>query len=169
MNKATSPWWYDKPAGSWDEAAPIGNGKLGAMVFGHPSKERIALNEDSVWYGGPRDRNNPDALAHLAEIRRAIVQGELDVAHRLAAMALSGVPESQRHYMPLGDMRIEFAEGGDWSEYRRELDMMSGVVSASYLRDGVQYRQEAFASYPDGIMAFRYESDLPGASRSRHA
>jgi alpha-L-fucosidase 2 len=157
-----SELWFDKPAEAWEEALPIGNGKLGAMVFGHPSRERIALNEDSLWYGGPRDRNNPDALSHLEAIRSAIAEGRLDEAHELAAMALSGVPESQRHYLPLADLNLTFAEQGEVADYRRELDLADGIARIRYRRGNVRFEQEAFASEPDAVMAFRYAADEPG-------
>ena len=96
--------FYRTPASRWEEALPIGNGRLGAMVFGDPISERLQLNEDSLWYGGPRDRHNPDALKHLPDIRRLIFAGKLREAERLASLALTAVPETQRHYVPLGDL-----------------------------------------------------------------
>src|SRR5690242_19396658 len=99
---------FDGPAADWEEASPVGNGRLGAMVYGQPRQERLQLNEDSVWYGGPRDRNNPDARANLPEIRRLIFEGKLKEAERLARLALSGLPESQRHYLPLGHLLLDF-------------------------------------------------------------
>lgn len=154
--------WYSNPAQKWEEALPIGNGRLGAMIFGHPKQERIALNEDSVWYGGPRDRNNPDALKHLEDIRGMIAAGRLQEAHKLTTMALSGVPETQRHYMPLGDLRIRFEQQDAVEGYRRQLCLRTGLASSSYMASGVRYEQEAFASYPDGVMAFAYRTDQPG-------
>ena len=131
--------WFDKPADKWDEALPIGNGRLGAMVFGGMGRERIQLNEDSLWFGGPTDRNNPDALANLPAIREMLQGGRLNEAHRLAAMALSGVPESQRHYMPLGDLQLTLHEViGEIAEYERELDLKRGVVKVSYSMGGVR-------------------------------
>ena len=112
--------WYKKPANlyyGWNEALPIGNGRLGAMVFGGVQRERIQLNEDSVWYGGPRDRNNPDALENLPKIRELIKSGKISEAERLAAIALSGVPEGQRHYEPLGDVFIEFDGHDHYRDY----------------------------------------------------
>lgn len=103
--------WYGQPAdiqAGWNEALAVGNGRLGGMVFGGIVAERIQLNEDSEWYGGPRDRNNPDALKYLPEIRKLIAGGEIDKAERLACMALSGTPEGQRHYEPLGDLYLYF-------------------------------------------------------------
>ncbi|WP_168120533.1 glycoside hydrolase family 95 protein [Paenibacillus sp. HB172176] len=155
--------WFDRPAEIWEEALPIGNGRLGAMVFGQIQNERIALNEDSVWYGGPRDRNNPDAYANMEEIRSAIREGRLDEAHELALMALSGVPESQRHYQPLGDIVIDFDDVAAASSYRRELDLKQGLVHIHYDADGRHYEREAFASYPDAVMAFRFRANEPGA------
>lgn len=100
--------WYKKPAGDWNEALPLGNGRLGAMLFGGIETERIQLNEDSIWFGGPRDRNNPDALANLPEIRRLIFAGKLKEAENLATLALSGIPECQRRYQPLADLFLQF-------------------------------------------------------------
>ncbi|MFD0671247.1 glycoside hydrolase N-terminal domain-containing protein [Cohnella sp. GCM10027633] len=147
---------FGRPAGAWEEAHPIGNGKLGAMVFGDPRRERLALNEDSVWYGGPSDRNNPDALAYVGRIRDLIAEGRLREAQELAAMALSGVPESQRHYMPLGDLSIGLRLApGDISDYSRALDLSDGIARVSYLAGDVRYERETFASFPDGVIAVR--------------
>lgn len=100
--------WYRQPAGEWNEALPIGNGRLGAMIFGGAAEEKLQLNEDSVWYGGPRDRNNEDALPHLPEIRKLILEGRLLEAEKLASMSMAGLPEAQRHYLPLGELLLSF-------------------------------------------------------------
>ena len=99
---------FDAPAASWEEALPIGNGKLGGMVFGLPFTERIQLNEDSVWYGGPQNRINPSAKEYLPKIRKLILCGKIREAQELCTFALSGLPEEQRHYEPLGNLYIEF-------------------------------------------------------------
>lgn len=153
--------WFDKPAQTWEEALPIGNGRLGAMVFGQPDKEKIALNEDSLWYGGARDRNNPDAKTHLEQIRTYLRNGQLDQAEELAIMALSGIPESQRHYLPLGELMIQFQQHGEWQAYHRELDMRDGVVKIDYEVDGTVWQREAFSSYPDAVLVFRFCSSIP--------
>ncbi|MGM0883780.1 MAG: glycoside hydrolase family 95 protein [Bacillota bacterium] len=156
--------WYDKPADNWNEALPIGNGRLGAMVFGKVYSERIQLNEDSVWYGGPMDRNNPDALKHLPRIRELIFEGKVKEAERLAAFALPGVPEGQRHYEPLGNFYLFFGgEEGEITEYIRELDLETGVAAVSYNRDGVQYRREIFTSFPNQSLVIRLTADTPGS------
>ncbi|CAG7635467.1 glycoside hydrolase N-terminal domain-containing protein [Paenibacillus allorhizosphaerae] len=154
--------WFKQPAGKWDEALPIGNGRLGGMVFGHPSRERIQLNEDTVWYGGPRDRNNPDALENLPEIRRLLFDGKLKEAHRLAELAFSGTPNSQRHYMTAGDLLLFMDGQREAADYSRSLDLETAVVSTAYECGGVRYKRETFASYPDGIIAMRIEADRPG-------
>lgn len=154
---------FDAPAKDWNEALPIGNGKLGGMVFGVANTERIQLNEDSVWYGGPRDRNNPSALENLPKIRQLIFDGKIHEAQELAAFALSGVPEEQRHYEPLGNLYIEMA-GREWAptDYSRELDMETAVVTIKFENKGVHYTRTVFSSYPDNIMVVRLEADKPG-------
>lgn len=156
--------WYRQPAQDWNEALPIGNGRLGAMVFGGADRERLQLNEDSLWYGGPRDRNNRDALPNLPKIRELILAGKLREAQDLTSMALTGIPESQRHYLPLGDLELQFASsGGSAEEYERELDLSRGLTAVSYVQDGIRYSREAFASCPDQVIAVRLQADKPGS------
>ncbi|HTG72112.1 MAG TPA: glycoside hydrolase family 95 protein [Candidatus Udaeobacter sp.] len=157
--------WYKQPASVWEEALPVGNGKLGGMVFGDTQRERIALNEDSVWYGGPRDRNNPDALPHLEQIRSLLKEGRLREAHTLSAMALSGVPETQRHYMPLGDLQLVFLYDNDSeaNAYIRELDLLSGIATVMYTKGGTTFSRETFASFPDEALVTRLTADKPGS------
>lgn len=153
--------WFKQPARNWNEALPLGNGRLGAMIFGDPARERIQLNEDSIWYGGPSDRNNPDALAHLAVIRNLLFEGKLKEAHRLAETAFSGTPCSQRHYMPAGDLLLIAEEKGEISQYSRSLDLERGVAVTSYELNGYRYRRETFVSYPDQVLVYRIETDCP--------
>ena len=124
---------FDNPAGNWNEALPIGNGRLGGMVFGNVHTERIQLNEDSVWYGGFKDRTNPSALEKLPEIRKLIFEGRISEAEDLCALALSGLPEEQSHYEILGNLFIEFDQDNYiFSNYRRELDIQKAVASVEY-------------------------------------
>lgn len=156
--------WYENPANTWEEAFPLGNGRLGAMVFGNIYSERIQLNEDTVWYGGPRDRNNPDALAQLPKIRELIFNNQLKEAERLAAFALTGVPEGQRHYEPLGDLYLFFrGEESDITNYHRQLDLETGIATITYNREGVTYRREIFTSFPDQALVIRLTADQPGS------
>jgi len=156
--------WYSKPASEWNEALPIGNGRLGAMVFGGTAEEKLQLNEDSVWYGGPRDRNNEDALPHLPEIRTLILEGRLREAEELAAMTMAGLPEAQRHYLPLGDLLISFGHHTlPEEEYIRELDLECGVSRVSYRIGEVRFTREMFASYPDQAIVIRISADKKAA------
>lgn len=154
--------WFDRPATDWNEALPIGNGFLGGMVFGNTDKERIQLNEDSVWYGGPRDRNNPNAYEHLPEVRRLILEGRLTEAHKLTAMALSGTPDTQRHYAPLGDLLLQF-DHQDVTGYSRVLDLDNAMVTVQYKTNGIAYTREYMSSYPDHVMAVRLTASEPGS------
>ncbi|WP_115991873.1 glycoside hydrolase family 95 protein [Cohnella lupini] len=155
---------YDRPASAWEEALPIGNGRLGGMVFGDPRRERVALNEDSMWYGGPRDRNNPNALENLAGIRKLLEEGRLREAQDLSAMALSGVPESQRHYLPLGDLRLSFRHGeGEVRDYSRELGLSDGMVKVGYKIGDATFAREIWCSYPDQVMIIRLTCSRPGS------
>ncbi|WP_230875672.1 glycosyl hydrolase family 95 catalytic domain-containing protein [Paenibacillus campinasensis] len=152
--------WYGKPASEWNEALPIGNGRLGAMIFGGTAEEKLQLNEDSVWYGGPRDRNNEDALPHMPEIRKLIMEGRLREAEELAAMTMAGQPEAQRHYMPLGDLLLSFGQHSQpVNDYVRELDLEKGVSRVSYRIGEIRYTRELFASYPDQAIVIRITAD----------
>ncbi len=156
--------WFDAPAKVWEEALPVGNGCLGGMVYGTVEQEQIQFNEDSVWYGGPRDRNNPDALENLPLIRQLLFEGRLQEAHQLAEMAFSGTPRSQRYYLTAGDLMIRFEHpAGEASHYRRELDLEQALASTSYQCGGVTFRREVFSSFPDQVMAIRLTADRPGA------
>jgi alpha-L-fucosidase 2 len=155
--------WYKQQAMHWDEALPVGNGRLGGMVFGNVRKERVQLNEDSVWYGGPTDRHNPDARDNLQVIRDLLFAGRLKEAHELAAAALPGIPETQRHYAPLGDLFFTMDHGDEAEDYVRELDLENGVARVFYRSGGIGYTREIFCSYPDQVLAVRIRADRPGA------
>lgn len=160
--------YFTQPAKNWDEALPVGNGRLGGMIFGKVHTELIQLNEDSVWYGGPVDRNNKSALANLPKIRKLIFEGRIREAQDLCAFALSGTPEEQRHYEPMGNLYLLF-EGGDEkiSEYERSLDIDNAIASVDFKLDGVQYHRQIITSYPDKVMAIRLTCEK-GKSISFH-
>lgn len=156
--------WYKEPANNWDEALPTGNGRLGGMVFGNIYSERIQLNEDSVWYGGPIDRNNPDASKNLDKIRSLLLDGKIKEAEELSAFALSGTPECQRHYETLGDLYLFFTdEKGDVTNYTRELDLETGVIKTEFTLNGTHYTRSVFTSFPHQVMVVRLTSDKPNA------
>ena len=155
--------WYKKPAPAWEEALPLGNGRLGMMVFGRVPVERLQLNEDSVWYGGPVDRNNPDALTYLPEIRRLLFAGKIRQAEKLALPALAGTPESQRPYQPLGDLWLHFNGQDEKIEnYRRELDLNTATARVLYTCNNISFRRELFASTPDRVLVIRLSAGRPG-------
>ncbi|MGO4728842.1 glycoside hydrolase family 95 protein [Paenibacillus sp. 2KB_22] len=163
--KSESMMWYDAPARNWEEALPIGNGRLGGMVFGNIKQEQIQFNEDSIWSGGPRNRNNPDAKEHLSHIRQLLFDGKLNEAHELVEAALSGTPCSQRHYMTAGDLMIRMNHPVDQvvsADYRRELNLEQGIVLTEYVHEGVRFRREVFCSYPAQVMVIRLETNRPG-------
>lgn len=150
--------WYRKPAANWDEALPIGNGRLGAMIFGRFNNETIQVNEESVWYGSPMDRVNPDAKENLRVIRKLIEDGDVVKAQSLMDKALSGCPQSMRQYQTLGDIHInhELVWGDEVpSDYRRELSLDEAVYTSTYTIDETFYENEMFASYPDDCLVYR--------------
>ena len=132
--------WYRKPAERWDQALPVGSGRLGAMVFGGTEREHIQLNEESVWGGSFTDRNNPDALRFLPEIRRAILENRIGEAERLSRYALTGIPETERPYQTLGDLYFTFY-GSHFADPNREFAPMHGDVLNPALKPGY-YRRE---------------------------
>ncbi len=156
--------WYKHPAQSWNEALPVGNGRMGGMVYGRPAQERIQLNEDSVWYGDPIDRNNPDALQHLPRIRQMLLSGSIREAEELAALALSGVPESQRPYQSLGSLEIDFRfDAGTVTDYVRVLDLDRAESVVRFMAEGVRYERTLLVSAVDQVMALRMTADKPGS------
>jgi alpha-L-fucosidase 2 len=152
--------WYRRPAGEWVEALPIGNGRFGAMIFGGIERERLQLNEDTLWSGGPRDWNNPEARQVLPEVRRLLFAGEYREAERLTHRMEGPYTES---YLPLGDLVLTFEHGNIASGYRRELDLRSGVARVAYRVGPASYTREVFASHPDQLIVVRLTTDQPGA------
>ncbi|MGB8452534.1 MAG: glycoside hydrolase family 95 protein [Anaerocolumna sp.] len=151
-----SKLWYKKPAELWEEALPLGNGRLGAMVFGSIKTEHIQLNEDSMWYGRYVDRNNPDALKNLPKIRELILNGQIPEAEELMVYALSGTPQGQRPYQSLGDLFIKFkGMNGEETGYERSLSLGDAVHRMKVMVDGAAYERETFLSAADDVMVVR--------------
>ena len=170
--------WYRQPAAEWNEALPLGNGRLGAMVFGGTAVDRICLNEDSLWYGGFRDRVNPDAKKALPRIRALLREEHVREAQELAEAALTATPDGERHYEPLCDLIIQQQYGGPLAgmngmrslsrrdmrsmeipvrDYERALDLTAGVHRVSYAYEDTQITREAFISFPHQVLAVRCE------------
>ena len=140
---------------------PIGNGRLGAMVFGGVGEEKIQLNEDTLWTGAPHDYNHPGASDHLAQIRKLIAEQNYDEALKLGDEKMLGIPPNQASYQPLGDLQMRFADHQNETDYRRELDIQNSVARVSYRIGSVRYTREVFISYPDQIMAMQLTCDQP--------
>ncbi|MGC4767369.1 glycosyl hydrolase family 95 catalytic domain-containing protein [Micromonospora sp. DT44] len=152
--------WYDEPAGTdWLRALPIGNGRLGAMVFGNVDTERLQLNEDTVWAGGPYDSANTRGAANLAEIRRRVFADQWTSAQDLINQTMMGNPGGQLAYQPVGNLRLAFGSASGASQYNRTLDLTTATVTTTYVLNGVRYQREAFASAPDGVIVLRLTAD----------
>ncbi|KAI5203651.1 hypothetical protein E4T39_04136 [Aureobasidium subglaciale] len=153
---ASSKLWYDKPASEWNEALPIGNGRLGCMIHGRTGTELLCLNEDSVWYGGPQDRVPKDALKNLPKLRELVREGRHTEAEKLVDRAFCATPSGQRHYEPLGSVKIEFGHGTDTvTNYRRELDLDAAIHRTEYDYDDFKVEIELLASAIDQVIAIR--------------
>ena len=163
---------YTEPAEWWTGALPLGNGSLGAMVFGGVAKERIQLNEDSLWSGAPQDADNPKALDHLAEVRRLIFEGKYEEAQRLSVWTMvcqgKGSGKGNGAYVPygsyqtLGDVMLTFSgQEGTPEKYMRTLDLDTAVASVSYAMEGRAYQREMFSSAPDQVLVIRMECEGP--------
>lgn len=159
--------WYRRPAAQWDEALPVGNGRLGAMVFGGVELERLQLNEETVWAGKPLDANNPEALKGLPGVRRLLFEGRELEATRLAEKAMLGVPPHVESYQPLGDLWIELAGVEEVSDYRRWLDLQTAAALTEFRLAGALIRREVFASAPDQVLVVRFSSEAEFAARVR--
>ena len=155
--------WLRSAAPQWDHAFPVGNGRLGAMVFGTVNRERIQLNDETLWMGGPRETDNPEARQALPEVRRLLFAGKPTEAYALAERKLMGKPWRLESYQSLADLRLNFDHEGTITDYRRELDLDAAIARVSYKLDGVLFTREVFASHPDRAIVVRLTVDRPGA------
>lgn len=167
MTMADNLLWYDSPARLWTDALPLGNGRLGAMVFGDPVSERLQINESTFWAGGPYRPVNPDAYGHLEKIRELIFAGHYAEAEAMAEEHLMARPIKQMSYQPIGDLRIDFLHSQTVGSYRRTLDLDTAIATTSYVADGITFFREAFVSAVDGVLVLRLSADRPGAIRCR--
>lgn len=153
--------WYETPASEWTEALPVGNGRLGAMVFSDYHYERIQLNEESIVAGSKINNNNPEAKKHLSEIQQATFRGEYGKAWEMADCYLLGLPPRIRSYQPLGNLFIKYSWNSAPTAYRRSLHLNSGIVRTEFTIQGNKVIQEVFASSPDDIIVVRLNGDKP--------
>jgi alpha-L-fucosidase 2 len=161
---AASPrLWYRQPASTWNEALPVGNGRLGAMVFGGMADEHIQLNEETLWTGGPYDPVVRGASRALPEIRRLLFAGDIPRAHDLFGRTMMGVPYEQMKYQPLGDLLLHFPGHERATSYRRELDLDDAIARVTYVVDGVTFTREILSSAADQVLVVRISADRRGA------
>jgi alpha-L-fucosidase 2 len=179
--------WYKQPANAliedskdgwesdsaWLNALPVGNGFIGAMVFGDVNKERIQLNEKTLWSGSPSDNNNPNAAGALSKIRQLLFDGKYKEANELIDKTQvckgagsghgNGANDPYGSFQTLGDLYLDFNTNKTYSNYTRELNLDEGKVKVSYTQDGIQYQREVFASYPDRVIVIRFTTSKAGA------
>ncbi|MGC4038741.1 MAG: glycoside hydrolase family 95 protein [Chitinophagaceae bacterium] len=153
--------WYKQPATKWEEALPVGNGRLGAMVFGTVPEERIQLNEDTYWTGGPYSTVKKDGYKSLKEIQRLVFEGKSLQAHNLFGRTMMGYPVEQQKYQSLADLRLSFPNTDSFTNYKRWLNLETALASIEYEIKGIRYRREVFSSVPDQVIVIRITADHP--------
>lgn len=163
-NNSQNLIWFNNPAKAWIQGLPVGNGRLGAMIQGKVYNELIQLNEDTVWAKGPENRNNPDSLKYIQEVRALLMKGEVMRAQELAEVSMIGIPKRMPPYQTLGDLNLMFLGHQDnfAREYRRELDLENALVNISYKIGDVRYQREIFSSHADQALVIRFTADQPG-------
>ncbi len=183
--------FYKEPAKDFNEALPIGNGRMGAMVYGRPDTELLQLNEDSIWSGGPRHRVNPNAKEGMKKVRERLLAGDIPGAEALVFDCMQGIPENSRHYMPLGNLTIREAfpdpakaadtsfgdkrqatpvdvpseknEIPSFEDYSRTLNLENAITTTTFTCKGIQYERKAFVSAPDRAIMVRFRASAPGS------
>ena len=154
--------WYDKPAATWTEALPIGNSRLGAMVFGNPATERLQLNEETIWAGRPNNNPNPEALEYLPKVRELVWKGKYKEAQDLATAHVMAKTNLGMPYQPFGDLYVSFPGVENYTDYRRELSLDSARVVTTYKADGVTYKREYISSLSGNVIMMHLTADRKG-------
>jgi len=155
--------WYDEPAAIWEEALPVGNGRLGAMVYGRTNTELIKLNEETIWSGEPGNNIQPDLKEYLPEIRQLIFDGKYQEAQDLANKVLPRRTPADNNYgmcyQPANDLKIKFADTSEASNYKRMLDIQNAVATTTFTKNDVIYKQEVISSFTEDVIAIHYSSN----------
>jgi alpha-L-fucosidase 2 len=154
--------WYRQPATAWVEALPVGNGRMGAMVFGGTAEERIQFNEDTIWNGKPHEYHHEGAVKFLPELRRLLAGGKQKEAETLAMQEFMSVPLRQKAYQPCGDLLLSFPGHEAAADYVRALDLDSAVATTRYKVGDTTFTREVFASHPAQVIVVRLTADRPG-------
>jgi alpha-L-fucosidase 2 len=153
---------YQEPAAAWTDALPVGNGSVGAMVFGGVDEDRIQFNHDTLWAGRPHSYSAPGAVEHLPQLRMLLFAGKQKEAEQLATQKFMSRPLRQAPYQPFGDLVLEFPSPGSTTGYQRTLDLDAAVATTVFKSDGISHRRSVLASHPDSVIAVRLEADQPG-------
>lgn len=154
--------WYDRPASTWTEAIPIGNSRLGAMIFGSPSADRLQLNEETIWAGRPNNNANPEAREYLPKVRQLVWEGKYKEAQDLATAHVQANTNNGMPYQPFGDLYINFPNTGKYTDYYRELSLDSARAITRYTSDGVTYQREYISSLADNVIAIHLTASRKG-------
>ncbi|MBN1416873.1 MAG: glycoside hydrolase family 95 protein [Bacteroidales bacterium] len=152
--------WYTSPAADWNEALPVGNGRLGAMIFGDPAMEHLQLNEETVWGGGPYNNVYPEFAPVINEVRELIFEGKYAEAQKLADTKIAS-PQNGMPYQTMGDLYIRFPGHENFTDYYRDLDIENAVATVSYSVDGVRFSREYFSSFTDQVVIIKLSADKP--------
>lgn len=155
--------WYDLPAKNWVEALPLGNGRLGAMVFGDPAQEHVQINEQTVWAGSPYRNDNEEAWGSLAKIRELIFAGKFGEAESVASQKIISKTAHGMPYQTVGDIHLNFPGHSNYTSYYRDLDLERAVATTEYNAQGVKYKREVFTSFSDQVIIMRLTADKPGS------
>lgn len=154
--------WYNQPASKWEEALPVGNGRLGAMIFGAPQQEHLQLNEETVWAGGPNNNINPETGKAIPEIRRLLAEGKYVEAQKYANDHVKSRNDGMP-YQPVGDLMIDFPNHNNASNYYRDLDIANAVATVSYDVNNINFKREIFTSFTDQVIIIRLTASQPGS------
>ena len=155
--------WYTKPATQWEDALPVGNGRLGAMVYGKTGEEIIQLNEDTYWSGGPYSTVVKGGHKVLPAVQKLVFEGELLKAHNLFGRHLMGYPVEQQKYQSLAELHLSFSKQDSITNYKRWLNLEDATTGVSYSKGGVTYQREVFSSAPDQVIVIRLTADKKGS------
>ena len=155
--------WYNKPAANWNEALPLGNGRLATMIFGTPAIEHLQMNEETIWAGSPNNNANPQAKAALSEVRGLIWAGKYVEAENLADEKMMSATNSGMPYQPMGDLFISFPGHNEYTNYYRDLDISNAIAAVSYESKGIKYTREVFTSFPDQVIMVRLTASKPAS------
>jgi alpha-L-fucosidase 2 len=155
--------WYMHPALDWNEALPVGNGRLGAMVFGGVESERLQLNEQTIWSGKPDEFVNPQSRQALPQIRKLLFSGQYKEAENVAQQKMMGDKKIQSTYQMLGDVVLDFGKHNNIQQYRRELDLETATARVQYVKDNVFFQREVFSSSPDQVIVCKLTSSKAGS------